>query len=187
MCFTHYSPWITPLWQMFAPESRNVKKGGAMIREFVRQSLAQVDYSDFTLAARLLESDSFDTESGESECLDRIGAGIETTDDTLCWLMWELSQPQHHDKMTRLHNELVNASQEKGLETLPYLGAVVHEALRLWAPALFLFRATCLVEEPILTDTIFLETPSSGLHLTTCTVSIRAFSPAPTSSHPKDG
>lgn len=70
----------------------------------------------------------------EAECLDHIGAGIETTGDTLCWLMWELSQPKHREKVTRLHDELINASPEKGLDTLPYLGAIVQEALRLWAP-----------------------------------------------------
>ncbi|OLN97909.1 putative sterigmatocystin biosynthesis P450 monooxygenase STCB-like protein 2 [Colletotrichum chlorophyti] len=46
----------------------------------------------------------------------------------------ERAEPKHHDKVTKLHDELANASPDKGLETLPYLGAVVQEALRLWAP-----------------------------------------------------
>lgn len=134
MYLTHYFPWIARLWQAIAPESRNIEKGGSMIREFVRQSLAKDGHSSFTLATRLLGSDAFDVELQESECLDHIGAGIETTGDTLCWLMWELSQPKHREKVSRLHDELINASPGKGLDTLPYLGAVVQEALRLWAP-----------------------------------------------------
>ncbi|RSL56237.1 hypothetical protein CEP54_008978 [Fusarium duplospermum] len=112
----------------------NIEKGGTMIRDFVRECMAKDGLSDFTLATRLLSLDNTDMNLAEAECLDHIGAGIETTGDTLCWLMWELSQPKHWDKVTRLHNELLNADPNKGLETLPSLGAIVQEALRLWAP-----------------------------------------------------
>ncbi|RMJ15214.1 hypothetical protein CDV36_005112 [Fusarium kuroshium] len=105
-----------------------------MIRDFVLECMAKDGLSDFTLATRLLSLDDVDMNLAEAECLDHIGAEIETTGDTVCWLMWELSQPKNWDKVTLLHNELVDADSNKGLETLPYLGAVVQEALRLWAP-----------------------------------------------------
>lgn len=130
----HYSPILAKVWRAIGPRSRNIEKGGAMIREFVRECMAKDGLSDFTLATRLLSLDNVDMNLAEAECLDHIGAGIETTGDTLCWLMWELSQPKHWHKVTRLHDELINADPEKGLEVLPYLGAVVQEALRLWAP-----------------------------------------------------
>ncbi|KAM0426346.1 hypothetical protein ACHAPT_008387 [Fusarium lateritium] len=130
----HYSPLLANIWRAVAPRSKNVDKGGGMILGFVRESMAKDGLSDFTLATRLLSLDNMDMNLAEAECLDHIGAGIETTGDTLCWLMWELSQPKHWDKVARLHDELVNSDPNKGLETLPYLGAVVQEALRLWAP-----------------------------------------------------
>ncbi|KAF6799538.1 hypothetical protein CMUS01_15621 [Colletotrichum musicola] len=131
----HYFPFLSNTWYALASGSENSEKGGPMIRNYVHQTLARGGHSDFTLAARFLASPDFDRSLAESECLDHIGAGIETTGDTLCWLMWELSQPRHRGKVARLHEELlVGASDGRGLDTLPYLGAVVQEALRLWAP-----------------------------------------------------
>lgn len=102
-----------------------------MIRNYVHQTLDRGGHSD----SRFLASPDFDRPLAESECLDHIGAGIETTGDTLCWLMWELPRPRHRSKVARLHEELlVAAGSGQGLDTLPYLGAIVQEALRLWAP-----------------------------------------------------
>lgn len=104
-----------------------------MVREYVKTSLLKEDISNFTLASRLLERNNVDTDSAVAECLDHLGAGIETTGDTLCFLMWELSQPKNSARMDRLHEELQN-SGSKNLEALPYLNAVIQEALRLFAP-----------------------------------------------------
>lgn len=71
-----------------------------------------------------------------AECLDHIGAGIDTTGDALCFLMWELSQPHNAERMHRLSEELRTCDPLCGdkLDSLPYLNAVVEETLRLWAP-----------------------------------------------------
>ncbi|KAL5592822.1 hypothetical protein FOBRF1_013130 [Fusarium oxysporum] len=130
----HYFPLLRNIWSLFLPVTRNEEKGSNMIREYVHNQLTQGGQEDFTLAARLHSLDNFGMDLAVSECLDHIGAGIETTGDTLCWLFWALSQPKYQDKVTKLHDELVNAAPDQGLETLPYLGAVVQEALRLWAP-----------------------------------------------------
>ncbi|OQE09655.1 hypothetical protein PENFLA_c106G02470 [Penicillium flavigenum] len=131
----HYFPSLGPLWRFVAPRPANLEMGGAMIHKYVTETLARGGHSAFTLAKRFSDQgEKLDLPLAISECLDHIGAGIETTGDTLCWLLWELSQPQHADKVTRLHYELVRASTEADLHTLPYLGAVVQEALRLWAP-----------------------------------------------------
>lgn len=130
----YYSPFLHKLRSAILPKSSGLEKGGAMIRDYVRHTLAAGGHSDFTLAAKLLKLDEFDRGLVISECLDHIGAGIETTGDTLCWLMWELSQPQHQAKVERLRTELVGRDPNVGLEALPYLGAVIQEALRLWAP-----------------------------------------------------
>ncbi|KAG5764694.1 hypothetical protein H9Q72_007246 [Fusarium xylarioides] len=130
----HYSPFLNKIFALFAPASLNSEKGGTMIRDYVYSQLTQGGQADFTLAARLHSLHNFPIDLAVSECLDHIGAGIETTGDTLCWLFWALSQPEHQDRVAKLHDELVNASPDQGLESLPYLGAVVQEALRLWAP-----------------------------------------------------
>ena len=105
-----------------------------MIRDYVKQTLDAGGHADFTLAAKLLNLPTFDRSLVVSECLDHIGAGIETTGDTLCWLMWELSQPKHRDKVDKLRAELLGRQPGQGLDALPYLVAVVQESLRLWAP-----------------------------------------------------
>lgn len=105
-----------------------------MVRKFVQSSLETGDHSDFTVARKLLESSQISRSLAEAECLDHIGAGIETTGDTLCWLMWELSQPKHQNKVGRLHHELAEAGVGGSLEGLPYLNAVIQEGLRLFAP-----------------------------------------------------
>ncbi|KUI56224.1 hypothetical protein VP1G_03586 [Cytospora mali] len=66
------------------------------------------DARPFTLLSRLSDK-TWDLESLSiaAECLDHMAAGIDTTGDALCFLMWELSQPR-----------------------LPYLDAVVMEGLR---------------------------------------------------------
>lgn len=100
----------------------------------MQDSLETGDHSDFTVARKLLESSHVSRPLAEAECLDHIGAGIETTGDTLCWLIWELSQPKHEGKVRKLHDELVEAGNERPLHDLPYLSAVVQEGLRLFAP-----------------------------------------------------
>ncbi|KAL2827873.1 cytochrome P450 [Aspergillus pseudoustus] len=133
---TYYSPFLGKLWNLLAPTSTSSEKGGEMIHKYVTNTLARGGHSDFTLAARFsTQGEKLDLPLAISECLDHIGAGIETTGDTLCWLLWALSQPQHTARVTQLHEELVHAHRESlDIHTLPYLGAVVQEALRLWAP-----------------------------------------------------
>ncbi|KAL2006162.1 hypothetical protein VTN00DRAFT_9816 [Thermoascus crustaceus] len=69
-----------------------------------------------------------------AECKDHMAAGIDTTGDGLCSLMWELSQPHNHGIQERLHQELSQAPPGISLDDLPYLEAVLKEALRLAPP-----------------------------------------------------
>ncbi|KAI5868134.1 cytochrome P450 [Durotheca rogersii] len=64
-----------------------------------------------------------------AECLDHMAAGIDTTGDALCFLMWELSQPRSRAVQQRLQAEL-RAGAELALDRLPFLDAVVCEGLR---------------------------------------------------------
>jgi cytochrome P450 len=78
-----------------------------------------------------------------SECADHLLAGIDTTADTLMFLIWALSRPQHHQIQRRLQDEILAMPEgdfKEGVPTveacdkLKYLDAAIKETLRLYAP-----------------------------------------------------
>lgn len=76
-----------------------------------------------------------------SECADHLLAGIDTTADSLMFLIWALSLPQNVCYQDRLRFELSHISMnEQGLSNpkeltqLPYLNAVLRESLRMYSP-----------------------------------------------------
>ncbi|WQF84157.1 Putative cytochrome P450 [Colletotrichum destructivum] len=79
-----------------------------------------------------------------SEVADHFLAGIDTTSDTLMFVIWALSRPENKEYQERLMAELdcipsISCNQD-GIPTaevadkLPYLDAVIKEGLRLYAP-----------------------------------------------------
>jgi cytochrome P450 len=58
-----------------------------------------------------------------------MAAGIDTTGDALCFLMWELSRPSSIHHQRKLQAELL-AHPASSFDKLPYLDAVVMEGLR---------------------------------------------------------
>lgn len=78
-----------------------------------------------------------------SECADHLLAGIDTTSDTLMFLIWALSLPKHAHIQRKIIEESRNIdpmSVKDGVvnpdvaDRLPYLNAVIKETLRLYAP-----------------------------------------------------
>ncbi|KAJ9316256.1 hypothetical protein DTO271D3_3525 [Paecilomyces variotii] len=79
-----------------------------------------------------------------SECADHLLAGIDTTSDTLMFLIWALSLPENQKYQEELVREisLIENAQliENGIpsaqssDKLPYMDALIKEALRLYAP-----------------------------------------------------
>lgn len=76
-----------------------------------------------------------------AECADDLLAGVETTANTLVFLVWVLSQPENACHQWRLHDELRNANHNsegnipvKTALSLPFLDAVLKETLRLYSP-----------------------------------------------------
>ncbi|KAJ5578053.1 uncharacterized protein N7459_007017 [Penicillium hispanicum] len=79
-----------------------------------------------------------------SELADHFLAGIDTTSDTLMFAIWALSRPENRQYQDQLIREMEGIADhdlnEDGIPTaeitdkLPYLDAVIKEALRLYAP-----------------------------------------------------
>jgi cytochrome P450 len=78
-----------------------------------------------------------------SECADHLLAGIDTTADSLMFLIWALSRPQNGHIQRKLREEvrsipdiaIVNGVPSAEIcDKLPYLDAVTKETLRLYAP-----------------------------------------------------
>ena len=96
---------------------------------FVLDASRKTDPAEFTLLNRMLEKSELDPMDYAAECLDHMAAGIDTTGDALCFLMWELSQPRSLHVQEKLRDELRQRAGEP-LDKLPFLEAVVSEGLR---------------------------------------------------------
>ncbi|KXJ97446.1 cytochrome P450 [Microdochium bolleyi] len=107
--------------------------------DLVLSAAARPDPARFTVVSRMQEkAHGLDHTGVAAECLDHMAAGIDTTGDALCFLMWELSQPRSMHVQRRLQRELRENNsrpdaadgQSKRFDELPYLDAVVNEGLR---------------------------------------------------------
>ncbi|KAL6913163.1 hypothetical protein FSST1_010923 [Fusarium sambucinum] len=97
---------------------------------FVIENAQQNGAANFTVLNRLKEKDSIlDTMDMAAECLDHMAAGIDTTGDVLCFLMWELSQPRSI-KYQRLLREEFLRKADAPFDELNMLDAVLNEGLR---------------------------------------------------------
>ncbi|OLN81689.1 putative sterigmatocystin biosynthesis P450 monooxygenase STCB-like protein 5 [Colletotrichum chlorophyti] len=100
---------------------------------FVMESSKKADPAQFTLLSRLQEKSGggavLDQLDMAGECLDHMAAGIDTTGDGLCFLMWELSQPRSMRFQEALRQELWE-NPGAAFDKLPLLDAVVQEGLR---------------------------------------------------------
>ncbi|KAL4725037.1 hypothetical protein ACLX1H_008484 [Fusarium chlamydosporum] len=97
---------------------------------FVIENAQENGAANFTVLNRLKEKDNIlDTIDMAAECLDHMAAGIDTTGDVLCFLMWELSQPRSI-KYQRLLREEFLKKADAPFDELPMLDAVLNEGLR---------------------------------------------------------
>ncbi|TDZ37139.1 putative sterigmatocystin biosynthesis P450 monooxygenase STCB [Colletotrichum spinosum] len=111
--------------------------------DFVMASSGKPDPAQFTLLSRLHEkSSALDRVDMAGECLDHMAAGIDTTGDGLCFLMWELSQPRSMRFQEMLQRE-VRENPGVPFDKLPFLDAVVQEGLRCF-PAIPMSLPRCV-------------------------------------------
>lgn len=97
---------------------------------------SKIDPAPFTLLSRLQDKtekassvNQLDNTDIAAECMDHMVAGIDTTGDSLCFLMWELSQPASLEFQKRLQDE-IREHPDVSFDKLSYLDAVVQEGLR---------------------------------------------------------
>ncbi|ORY69984.1 cytochrome P450 [Pseudomassariella vexata] len=91
---------------------------------------SRTEPAQFTLLSRMQEKNyNLEQLDMAAECLDHMAAGIDTTGDALCFLMWEISQPNMIHVQQRLQEELRD-NPDVEFDRLPYLDAVVLEGLR---------------------------------------------------------
>jgi cytochrome P450 len=135
----HHAPvlykLISKVLYLFAKPRETPLADGFVLKNAARSD----DAAPFTLVSRLGSKSkemnaSLDAEDIACECLDHMAAGIDTTGDALCFLMWELSQPRSLGYQQKLQEELASTSPDISVEKLPYLDAVVMEGLRCFPP-----------------------------------------------------
>ncbi|RYO99622.1 hypothetical protein DL764_006763 [Monosporascus ibericus] len=98
--------------------------------DFVISISEKTGAAQFTLLSRMQDkAHGLDHMDMAAECADHMAAGIDTTGDALCFLMWEISQPRSFHVQRRLQEEL-RRSPWLPFDKLPYLDAVVNEGLR---------------------------------------------------------
>ncbi|KZL67040.1 cytochrome p450 [Colletotrichum incanum] len=133
----HYSPTLHKLLSgILYPFAK--PRETPLADTFVIESSRKLDPASFTLLSRLHEKSSggqqgLDQLDMAGECLDHMAAGIDTTGDGLCFLMWELSQPRSLRFQEALRQELrenAGAAGAAAFDRLPFLDAVVQEGLR---------------------------------------------------------
>ena len=96
---------------------------------------AQTNLDGHSLMEKLKRKESnLELMQAAAECKDHMAAGIDTTGDGLCFLMWELSQPQNLCFQDKLYKELTAAPPNAPLDSYVYLDAVIKEALRCAPP-----------------------------------------------------
>ncbi|KAH6624816.1 cytochrome P450 [Chaetomium sp. MPI-SDFR-AT-0129] len=148
--FQHYWPTayklINPFLSLLAKPRET-----PLADDFVLDTCAHPDPAPFTLLNRL-QSPGYPLDSTDiaAECLDHMAAGIDTTGDALCFLMWELSQRRSIQFQRRLQEELRLSNGSQGgvvnpanFDKLPYLDAVVMEGLRCF-PAIPMSLPRCV-------------------------------------------
>jgi cytochrome P450 len=105
-----------------------------LAREYVFKTCGNRDLGENTLLYKLQNSkDYFQPVDMAAECMDHMAAGIDTTGDALCFLMYQISLPECWHVQGKLFQEF-EQNKDKPLDDLEYLDAVVKEGLRCFPP-----------------------------------------------------
>ncbi|KAJ6082696.1 hypothetical protein N7499_007570 [Penicillium canescens] len=126
----YYLPTLAPYFPTLL-HPRSAPKAN----KYVQESAALQTHDPHSLMEKLKRKESnLHLMQAAAECKDHMAAGIDTTGDGLCFLMWELSQPHNLQFQQRLYQELASAPADASLDSYAYLDAVIKEGLRCAPP-----------------------------------------------------
>lgn len=121
---------------------------GSRLNDYGKDSVSsfrgdQTTKDTISTCSRLFDQIPNDEPAIAAECMDHLVAGVDTTGDAMCILMWRISTPEYTHIQDALFDELSSVKDAfdpvtqtapiSALEKLPYLDAVIHEAMR-WRP-----------------------------------------------------
>ncbi|KAI0333961.1 cytochrome P450 [Cubamyces sp. BRFM 1775] len=131
----YYLPGFGRVLAQMTGYGRLRSDGLACVR-YVQDTVRSAAVAPHTLLhkLRLYDNEDPDLRLAASECMDHLVAGLDTTGDALCFLMYHISRPALQSCQDRLREELL-ANLSVPLDNLPYLDALVKEGLRVYNPA----------------------------------------------------
>jgi len=109
-------------------------KASSRIGQYVIKACEHSDSGKHSVAYKLKDSiANFSQSQVAAECMNHLAAGIDTTGDALCFLVYQLSKPESYHLQDQLIAEILS-SKHKNIGELPYLEAVIKEGLRCFPP-----------------------------------------------------
>lgn len=174
---------------------------GSRLNDYGKDSVSsfrgdQTTKDTISTCSRLFDQIPNDEPAIAAECMDHLVAGVDTTGDAMCILMWRISTPEYTHIQDALFDELSSVKDAfdpvtqtapiSALEKLPYLDAVIHEAMR-WRPPvpMTLFRVVpptgALISGYAIPPRTTVGCQAYSLHR------VEAVSRTPTSSTPRGG
>ncbi len=127
----YYSPTLYSVYN-----SATRPRHSPLIDTYVLSTCKKTDPTAFSLLSKLQSKAAELPALGiAAECKDDLAAGIDTTGDALCFLMYALSSPTPSARaiQAKLQDEL-RSNPSVSFDQLPYLDVVVKEGLRCWPP-----------------------------------------------------
>jgi cytochrome P450 len=116
-------------------------QGGSKTDTYIRQTSLATSAASYSVLGRLRnlkDGETFTDVEIASECSDHLSAGIDTTGDALCFLLWHLSQSGSKPMQDRLYSELRSHAELNPAAfvaaDVPYLDAMLKESLRCFPP-----------------------------------------------------
>lgn len=127
--------YFTELFRFTSQFARRADRSQGIAAQIMNIVLRN-DIAEHTVLYRLqTHVDMLDSRSIASEIMDHTLAGLDTTGDALCFLMYHLSLPASVTFQEKLHYELAE-NPSTPIDDLSYLDAIVKEGLRCFSPVL---------------------------------------------------
>lgn len=143
-------------WRKINGDSSEFHVRGARLNAYGKEAVTafretEVQKDSLATCAKLLTAIPQNDAKVAAECMDHLVAGVDTTGDAMCILMWKLSTSEYRHIQDQLYSELQSVADSfdaetltapiSALDSLPVLDAVIREGLRWRAPVpMTLFR-----------------------------------------------